>query len=78
MAAVREKEQASLAAFAERLEISRQHLNHIERGQKRVSPERALRFAGALGQDELIFLQSALQDVVNGLDLDAMVSVDGP
>lgn len=41
--ALREDDDLSLAKFAERLGVSRQHLHQIETGQKRVSPERALR-----------------------------------
>ena len=58
-------EEEGAAAFAERLGISRQHLHQIETGQKRVSPERAVRFAKLLGFSQTYFLQLALQDLAN-------------
>ena len=50
---IREADEQSLAQFATRLDISRQHLHQLESGSKRVSPERAVRFAQVLGYNEL-------------------------
>ncbi|HEX9620616.1 MAG TPA: helix-turn-helix transcriptional regulator [Polyangiaceae bacterium] len=75
LTALREADDLSLAKFSERLGVSRQHLHQIETGQKRVSPERALRFAGILGFNELYFVQLALQDLVDETGLTAKVEV---
>ena len=45
LGALRETEQQSLAVFAGRLGISRQHLCDVEQGRRAVSLERAARFA---------------------------------
>ena len=75
LAALRESEVQTLSEFAARLEVSRQHLHQLECGQKRVSPERAVRFARALGHSEVYFVQLALQDLVNDAGLSAKVEV---
>lgn len=73
--ALREAEAVSLAQFAERLDVSRQHLYMLESGRKRVSPLRAVKFARALEQDEVYFLQLALQELVDDAGLAATVEV---
>ncbi|HKO91812.1 MAG TPA: helix-turn-helix transcriptional regulator [Polyangiaceae bacterium] len=75
LAALRESEAQTLGAFASRLQVSRQHLHQLESGQKRVSPERAVRFARALGHSEVYFVQLTLQDLVNDAGLAAKVEV---
>lgn len=75
LAAIREADELSLAKFAERLGVSRQHLHQLETGLKRVSPERAIRFAGILGYSEVYFVQLALQDLVDDTGLSAKVEV---
>jgi transcriptional regulator with XRE-family HTH domain len=75
LTALREADDLSLARFSERLGVSRQHLHQIETGQKRVSPERALRFAKILGFNELYFVQLALQDLVDETGLTAKVEI---
>jgi transcriptional regulator with XRE-family HTH domain len=63
--AVRLGEELTQAAFADKLGLSRSHLNDIEKGRKAVSPERAVRFAEILGYSEARFVQLALQDLIN-------------
>lgn len=75
LSSVREAEGVSLAPFAEKLVVSRQHLHQLESGQKRVSPERAVRFARVLGQSEGFFLQLSLQDLTNDSGIASSVSV---
>ena len=58
--------------------VSRQHLHQLESGQKRVSPERAVRFAHVLGHSELYFVQLALQDLVNDAGVSARVEIKVP
>ena len=68
LSSLRQSEEESAATFADRLGISRQHLHQLETGQKRVSPERAVRFARLLGQSQTFFLQLALQDLAKSRD----------
>ncbi len=75
LTSLRQAEDESAAAFAERLGVSRQHLHQLESGRKRVSPERAVRFARLLGQSQTYFLQLALQDLANESGLTARVEV---
>ena len=75
--AIRLGEEKSQAEFAKRLKISRSHLNDIEKGSKAVSPERAARFAHAMGHSEERFVELALQSLIDeaGLKLKVMVDV---
>jgi plasmid maintenance system antidote protein VapI len=75
LGALRESDEESLSQFAARLGVSRQHLHQLESGQKRVSPERAVRFARTLGHSELYFVQLALQDLVNDAGVSAKVEI---
>jgi plasmid maintenance system antidote protein VapI len=75
LAAIREAEEQSLAQFASRLAVSRQHLHQLESGQKHVSPERAVRFARILGHSEVYFVQLAPQDLVDDAGVSAKVEV---
>lgn len=75
LSAIREADEQSLAQFASRLGVSRQHLHQLESGQKRVSPERAVRFARILGHSEVYFVQLALQDLVDDAGVSAKVEV---
>ena len=69
LSALRETEEESLAAFARRLRVSRQHLCDIEQGRKVVSAERAARFARALKQPEAVFVKLALDDALRAAKL---------
>jgi transcriptional regulator with XRE-family HTH domain len=77
LGALRESDEQTLGQFATRLGVSRQHLHQLEAGQKRVSPERAVRFARALGHSEIYFVQLALQDLVDDAGVPARVEVKG-
>jgi transcriptional regulator with XRE-family HTH domain len=74
--AIRLGEEVSQAEFAKRLKISRSHLNDIEKGHKAISPERAARFAHALGHSEERFVELALQSLVDEAGLKLKVAVD--
>jgi plasmid maintenance system antidote protein VapI len=78
LSGIRQTDDESLARFADRLGISKQHLHQLEVGQKRVSAERAVRFARVLGQSAAFFLQLALQDLVNDSGFRATVEVRPP
>ena len=56
MMAIREGEEESQVAFAERLGISRSHLCDIEKDRKPVSPARAAEFARILGYSKVQFV----------------------
>jgi transcriptional regulator with XRE-family HTH domain len=74
--AIRLGEEVSQAEFAKHLKISRSHLNDIEKGNKAVSPERAARFAKALGHSEERFVELALQSLIDEAGLKLKVAVD--
>lgn len=74
--AIRLGEEVSQAEFAKHLKISRSHLNDIEKGNKAVSPERAARFAKALGHSEERFVELSLQSLVDEAGLKLKVAVD--
>ena len=75
--AIRLGEDRSQADLAKKLKISRSHLNDIEKGNKAVSPERAARFAKALGHSAERFVELSLQSLVDeaGLKLKVLVNV---
>lgn len=75
LSAIRVADEQTLSQFASRLGISRQHLHQLESGQKRVSPERAVRFARVLGHSDVYFVQLALQDLVDDAGVSAKVEV---
>jgi len=72
---IRLGEEATLAEFAKRLGVSRQHICDIEKGRKVVSPERAARFALVLGYSKEQFVALALQALVDEADLHLKVEV---
>ena len=74
--AIRLGEEVSQAEFAKRLKISRSHLNDIEKGNKACSPERAARFARALGHSEERFVELALQSLVDEAGLKLRVAIN--
>lgn len=61
---IRMAEELTQEQFAEKLDISAQHLCAIEKGNKSVSVERAALWAEYLGDSEKLFVQLALQDAV--------------
>jgi transcriptional regulator with XRE-family HTH domain len=75
LSAIRETETESLATFAERLGVSRSLLSDIEHGRRAVSPERAARFAVALGQSQMQFVRLALRDQIRNAGLKLRVDV---
>ena len=72
---IRLGEEVTLAEFAKRLSVSRQHLCDIEKGRKVVSPERAARFAFLLGYSKEQFVALALQALVDEAELELKVEV---
>jgi transcriptional regulator with XRE-family HTH domain len=62
--AIRLGDELSQIDFAKKLKISRSQLCDIEKGRKKVSPERAARYAKLLGYSEISFVELALQDLL--------------
>lgn len=75
LSGLREADDRSLADYAKLLGVSRAHLCDIEQGRRAVSPERAARFALALGQSEAQFVRLALQDQIRTAGLKLTVKV---
>jgi len=75
LAAIRKGEEMTLDAFAKLLGVSRQHLCDIEKGRRRVSPERAAKWARVLGYSETTMVQLALQYMIEEAGLKMKVSV---
>jgi transcriptional regulator with XRE-family HTH domain len=74
--AIRLSDEVSQANFAKKLGISRSQLCDIEKGRKKVSPERAARYAKILGYSELSFVELALQDLLTESGMSFKVRVD--
>jgi transcriptional regulator with XRE-family HTH domain len=72
---IRQGDEMTLAEFAKKLGISRQHLCDIEKGRKVVSPERAAKFAKILGYSREQFVALALQALLDEADLHLKVEV---
>jgi transcriptional regulator with XRE-family HTH domain len=75
LAAIRKGEEMTLGSFAKLLGVSRQHLCDIEKGRRKVSPERAAKWARVLGYSETTMVQLALQHMVKEAGLKMNVSV---
>lgn len=74
--ALRVTEELSLTVFAKRLGVSVQHLSDVEKGRRRVSVERAAKWAKRLGHPTVVFVKLALQDEVNAAGLKMRVEVE--
>jgi transcriptional regulator with XRE-family HTH domain len=74
--AIRQGEELTQPEFAKLLGISKSHLNDIEKGRKTVSPERAARFAKALGYSEKRFVKLSLQSQLDQYGLRFRVELD--
>jgi transcriptional regulator with XRE-family HTH domain len=75
LSGLRKADERSLAEYAKLLGVSRSHLCDIEQGRRAVSPERAARFAQALGQSETQFVRLALQDQIRSAGLKLIIEV---
>lgn len=72
----RKSEDFSQVEFAKKLGISKANLCDLEKGRKRVSPERAAKIARKLGLPPAGLIQLALQDMLDELGLDFQVEVE--
>src|SRR5438045_9056058 len=76
LSGLREADEVSLAAFARLLRVSQSQLCDIEQRRRRVSPERAARFAQALHQSEAQLVRLALQDQLRAAGLKLTINVE--
>ncbi len=72
---IRVGDEISMTKFAAQLDISRSHLNDIEKGRKPVSPKKAAEYASILGYSERQFIRLALQDLLNRQDLNYEIEI---
>jgi DNA-binding XRE family transcriptional regulator len=72
---LRMSDEISQAEFARKLNIPRQHLNDIEKGRRAVTLEKAVVYARVLGQPDVVFIQLALQTMVDEAGLKVTVKV---
>ena len=64
-----------MAEMAEKLGVSRSHVNDVEKGRKAVSPARAAEWARKLGYGESLFVRLALQDLLDETGLNMSVEL---
>lgn len=72
---IRLGEEMSQKDFAKKLKISPAHLCDIEKGRKRIAPERAARFAQILGYSPQQFVRFALQGLLDEAGLKMKIDV---
>ena len=66
----------TLASLAEKLGVSRQFVCDVEQGRRRMSGERAARWARKLGYVEAVWVQLALQAAIDSAGLKFRVRVE--
>ncbi|HEU5282069.1 MAG TPA: helix-turn-helix transcriptional regulator [Gammaproteobacteria bacterium] len=76
--AIRQADEITQVAFAEKLNITKQHLCDIEHDRKSISPKLAAKYADTLGYSKEQFVRLALQDLVDrdGLNIRVDVSIE--
>ncbi len=62
---IRKCEELSQTEFAGKLGVSKQYLSALENNRKEVSVKQAKKFAERLGQSEKVFIELALQDLLD-------------
>lgn len=73
--AIRKADDETQVTFAAKLKISRQHLCDLEHGRKSISPRLASKYALILGYSKELFIQLALQDIVDRDGLNVIVEI---
>lgn len=73
--AIRQSDEISQVDFAEKLNITKQHLCDIEHGRKSVSPKLAAKYAVILGYSKEQFIRLVLQDLVDREGLNVEVEI---
>lgn len=73
--AIRQADDVSQVDFANKLDITKQHLCDIEHNRKSISPKLAARYAKILGYSKEQFIRLALQDLVDREGLNVQVEI---
>ena len=75
LGAIRKADEMTQVDFAEKLNITKQHLCDIEHDRKSISPKLAASYAIILGYSKEQFIQLALQDMVDRDNLGVAIEV---
>jgi transcriptional regulator with XRE-family HTH domain len=73
--AIRQADEISQVDFADKLDITRQHLCDIEHGRKSVSPKLAAKYAKILGYSEEQFIRLSIQDLLDRDGLNVQIEI---
>ena len=73
---IRTGEDLSQDECAKKLGVSKSHLCDVEKSRKTVSPERAARWARALGYPESVLVRLAIQDGLDAAGLKYKVAIE--
>jgi len=73
---IRKSEELSQLNCAKKLCVSKSHLCDVEKGRKTVSPERAAKWARALGYPESAFVRLAIQAELDAAGLKYKVEIE--
>lgn len=73
---IRKSQGLSQDECARKLGVSKSHLCDVEKGRKTVSPERAAKWARALGYPESILVQLAIQGELDAAGLKYKVDIE--
>ena len=72
---IRETDEYSFATMAKKLGVARGHVCDVEKGRRGLSPERAVKWARALGYPEAQFVRLALQNALDRAHIKLEVDV---
>ncbi len=75
ISAIRQAEEISQVAFAEKIQLSRQYLCDLEKGRRFVTPKAAAEFAKKLGYSPQQFVRLCLQDMLDRDGLKLIVDI---
>jgi len=73
---IRKGEELSQDECAKELGVSKSHLCDVEKGRKTVSPERAAKWARALGYPESVLIRLAIQSELDAAGLRYKVEIE--
>jgi len=73
---IRKSQDLSQEECAKKLGVSKSHLCDIEKGRKTVSPERAAKWARALGYPESVLVRLAIQSGLDAAGLKYKVEIE--
>ncbi len=76
MESIRKVQELSQDACARKLGVSKSHLCDVEKGRKTVSPERAAKWARALGYPESVLVRLAIQSELDAAGLKYKVEIE--